>query len=151
MLQPASFLSDAYRIRGSILSLLHSHHLGSRDSPSILLPPQTRQGLDFRIKHRVCCELVANAVLDIEDTAPRIKSNFKPADDALIQGQKRKQWRRERRLKRIITVAVGWSAIALMLYLIAVTKVTVAKIWDPYDILEISRVRRDKPDTVLAY
>ena len=78
---------------------------------------------------------------DIEDTAPRINSDFKPTDDALIQGQKRKQWRRERRVKRIIAVAVGWSVIVLMMYLIAVMKTTVAKIWDPYDILEITRVR----------
>ncbi|KAK0511814.1 hypothetical protein JMJ35_005664 [Cladonia borealis] len=76
---------------------------------------------------------------DIEDTAPRIKSDFKPLDDALIQGQKRKQWRRERRLKRILTVAAGWLTIALMIYLIAVTKTTAPKIWDPYSILEISR------------
>lgn len=86
-------------------------------------------------------QLVADGLLDIEDTAPRIKSDFKPTDDALIRGQKRKQWRRERRLKRIVTVAIGWSTIALMMYLIAVTKITVAKIWDPYDILDISRVR----------
>ncbi|KAL9133898.1 MAG: hypothetical protein Q9175_004921 [Cornicularia normoerica] len=76
---------------------------------------------------------------DIEDTAPRIKSNFKPADDALIQGQKRKQWRRERRLKRIITVAMGYLTMAWMFYLIMVTKTTAAKIWDPYNILDISR------------
>jgi len=78
--------------------------------------------------------------LEIENNAPRIKSDFKPADDDLIQGQKRKQWRRERRLKRIITVAVGYFMIAWMLYLIAVTKATAPKIWDPYDILEVSRV-----------
>ncbi|KAL2038582.1 hypothetical protein N7G274_008630 [Stereocaulon virgatum] len=76
---------------------------------------------------------------DIEDTAPRIKSDFKPIDDVLIQRQKRKQWRRERRLKRIITVAAGWVAIALMIYLITVTQTTAPKIWDPYNILEISR------------
>lgn len=76
---------------------------------------------------------------DIEDTAPRIKSNFKPADDALIQGQKKKQWRRERRLKRIITVAMGYLTIAWMFYLIMVTKTTAPKIWDPYNILDISR------------
>lgn len=44
-------------------------------------------------------------------------------------------------MKRMITVAVGWFTIALMVYLIAVTKTTVAKIWDPYDILDVSRVR----------
>ena len=89
-------------------------------------------------------ELVTDGQLDIEDTAPRIKSNFKPADDALIQRQKRKQWRRERRLKRILTVATGYLTMAWMFYLIMVTKTTAPKIWDPYSILDLSRVRRKK-------
>ncbi|KAL9639529.1 MAG: hypothetical protein Q9204_001047 [Flavoplaca sp. TL-2023a] len=76
---------------------------------------------------------------ELESTAPRIKSDFKPPDENLIQGQKRKQWRRERRLKRFITVVTGYATIALMMYLIAVTKTTAPKIWDPYDILEIPR------------
>lgn len=39
----------------------------------------------------------------------------------------------------MITVAVGWIVILAMGYLIAVTEKTKPKIWDPYDILEISR------------
>ena len=39
----------------------------------------------------------------------------------------------------MITVAIGWLVIAAMAYLIAVTEKTKPKIWDPYDILEISR------------
>lgn len=76
---------------------------------------------------------------ELENTAPRIKSDFKPRDEDLIQGQKRKQWRRERRLKRIITVIVGYITMAWMIYLIVVTARTVPQIWDPYNILEISR------------
>ncbi|MCJ1470202.1 secretory subunit [Pseudocyphellaria aurata] len=76
---------------------------------------------------------------ELENTAPRIKSAFKPRDEDLIQGQKRKQWRRERRLKRIITVIVGYVMMAWMIYLIIVTARTVPQIWDPYNILEISR------------
>ncbi|KAL8733143.1 MAG: hypothetical protein Q9166_002335 [cf. Caloplaca sp. 2 TL-2023] len=81
---------------------------------------------------------------ELESTAPRIKSDFKPPDENLIQGQRRKQWRRERRLKRFITVVVGYASIALMMYLIAVTKTTIPKIWDPYDILEIPRSSDEK-------
>ncbi|KAI4158431.1 MAG: hypothetical protein LQ342_007429 [Letrouitia transgressa] len=81
---------------------------------------------------------------ELENTAPRIKSDFKPQHENLIQGQKRKQWRRERRLKRIITVVVGYLTIALMMYLISVTKATVPKIWDPYDILELPRSASEK-------
>ena len=39
----------------------------------------------------------------------------------------------------MITAAVGWFIILAMAYLIAVTEKTKPKIWDPYDILEISR------------
>ncbi|KAL8702661.1 MAG: hypothetical protein Q9201_004162 [Fulgogasparrea decipioides] len=81
---------------------------------------------------------------ELENTAPRIQSDFKPPDENLIQGQKRKQWRRERRLKRIITVVAGYTIMALMFYLIAVTKTLIPKIWDPYDILEISRSSSEK-------
>ncbi|KAI4248916.1 MAG: hypothetical protein L6R40_000928 [Gallowayella cf. fulva] len=81
---------------------------------------------------------------ELESTAPKIRSDFKPQDDHLIQGQKRKQWRRERRLKRFITVVAGYATIALMMYLIAVTKTTAPKIWDPYDILEIPRSSDEK-------
>lgn len=99
-----------------------------------------RPRVSYRKTTRKLTRQLIDRKKDIEDTAPRINSDFKPTDDALIQGQKRKQWRRERRLKRILTVAVGWILIAVMMYLIAVTKTTVAKVWDPYDILEISRV-----------
>lgn len=127
-------------IAGPVLPLLHPYHLRPRYSSAILLPSQSEQGSVTASPASEINTTVVDHGTDIEDTAPRIKADFRPTDDALIQGQKRKQWRRERRLKRIITVAIGWFTIALMMYLIAVTKTTVAKIWDPYDILEISRV-----------
>ncbi len=126
---------------GPILPLLHSDHYRPRYTSTILYAPQTEQGSVTMPCALKINKAVIDSVTDIEETAPRIRADFRPIDDALIQGQKMKQWRRERRLKRIITVAVGWSTIALMIYLIAVTKTTAMKIWDPYDILEISRVR----------
>jgi translocation protein SEC63 len=78
---------------------------------------------------------------ELESTAPRIKANFKPDHDGIIQGQKKKQRRRERKIKRFITVVVGYLVMAWMVYLIAVTKRTTPKLWNPYDILDISRVR----------
>ena len=81
-----------------------------------------------------------NSVLELESTAPRIKSDFRPRDEDLIQRQKTKQWRRERRLKRIITAAVGWLVMGWMAYLMMVTARSTPKIWDPYDILDLSRV-----------
>lgn len=77
---------------------------------------------------------------ELENTAPRIKSEFKPKNDDLIQGQKQKRLRKERRIKRAIAVLVGWAIIAWMIYLIIVTARTIPKIYDPYEILGVSRV-----------
>ena len=78
---------------------------------------------------------------ELENTAPRIKSDFKPKHEDLIEGQKQKQLRRERRIKRILTVIIGYAVMGWMIYLIAVTARTTPKLWDPYDILGVSRVR----------
>ena len=74
-------------------------------------------------------------------TAPRIKSDFRPEHADLIDGQRKAQKRKERRLKRAITVVVGWAIMAFMTYLIVVTARTIPKIWNPYDMLGISDVR----------
>lgn len=71
-------------------------------------------------------------------TAPKIQSDYQPEHVDLIQNQRKKQRRRERRLKRMITVVVGWAIIGFMAYLIHVTARTIPKIWNPYDILGIS-------------
>ncbi|KAL4895684.1 Sec63 Brl domain-containing protein [Aspergillus ambiguus] len=81
---------------------------------------------------------------ELENTAPRIRSDFKPADGELIEAQKRKRLRKERRIKRIITVIVGYAVMAWMVYLIIVTARTTPKVWDPYDILGISRSADEK-------
>ncbi|KAL1986442.1 hypothetical protein VTN96DRAFT_6362 [Rasamsonia emersonii] len=75
----------------------------------------------------------------LESTAPRIKSDFKPQHDDLIQAQKRKRLRKERRIKRAIAVLVGYVIMAWMIYLIIISKRTAPKIWDPYEILGVSR------------
>jgi translocation protein SEC63 len=77
---------------------------------------------------------------ELENTGSRIRSDFKPADADLIEGQKKRQKRRERKLKRMLFSAGGWLLMAYMVYLIIVTARTVTKIWDPYDILGVSRV-----------
>jgi len=73
-------------------------------------------------------------------TAPRIKTDFRPEHADLIDGQRKAQKRKERKLKRGITVIVGWAVMAFMAYLIYVTARTIPKIWNPYDILGISDV-----------
>ncbi|KAJ5091315.1 hypothetical protein NUU61_006185 [Penicillium alfredii] len=81
---------------------------------------------------------------ELENTAPRIKSDFKPQHADLIDGQKRKRLRKERRIKRIVTVIVGYLVMAWMVYLIIVTARTVQKVYDPYEVLGVSRSADEK-------
>ncbi|KAL3425925.1 DnaJ domain-containing protein [Phlyctema vagabunda] len=77
-------------------------------------------------------------------TAPRIKSDYRPEHADLIDAQKKAQRRRERKLKRMIAVVVGWFVMGLMAYLIAVTARSTPKVWNPYDILGISESANEK-------
>jgi preprotein translocase subunit Sec63 len=77
---------------------------------------------------------------ELENTAPRIKSDYEPKHADIISGLKAKQKRKERKIKRMIFSIGGWVVIAFMIYLIIVTARTVTKIWDPYDVLGVSRV-----------
>ncbi|ELR04353.1 secretory subunit [Pseudogymnoascus destructans] len=77
-------------------------------------------------------------------TAPRILSDFKPKHADLIEAQRKKQRRRERKLKRMVTVILGWAMIGFMAYLIHVTARTITKIWNPYDILGVSESATEK-------
>lgn len=78
---------------------------------------------------------------ELENTGTTIESDFTPEHADLIHGQRKKQKRAERRTKRGVLMLGGWSLNALMMYLIWVTARTVTKIWDPYEVLGISRVR----------
>ncbi|ORY09806.1 Sec63 Brl domain-domain-containing protein [Clohesyomyces aquaticus] len=81
---------------------------------------------------------------ELESTATRIASDFKPEHADIIDGQRKKQKRRERRLKRFLFSVGGWLTIAWMIYLMAVTARTIPKIWDPYDVLGVSRSATEK-------
>lgn len=81
---------------------------------------------------------------ELENTGTRIDSDFTPEHADLIQGQRRKQKRAERRIKRGILMLLGWAMNAMMVYLIIVTARTVPKIWDPYEVLGISRSADEK-------
>ncbi|EHY56526.1 secretory subunit [Exophiala dermatitidis] len=76
---------------------------------------------------------------DLEQTAARIQSDFKPKNDDLIESLRRRRKRQNRKTKRIIAVVLGYAFMAYMIYLIAVTQRTAPKMWDPYDILGVSR------------
>lgn len=78
---------------------------------------------------------------DVVSTAPRLQTDYKPEHADLIQAQRTAQKRKQRKVKRAIAVVLGWAVMAGMLYLIITTQRTVAKIWNPYDILGVSEVR----------
>ncbi|KAF7930793.1 uncharacterized protein EAE98_001905 [Botrytis deweyae] len=77
-------------------------------------------------------------------TAPRIKTDYKPEHADLIDSQRRAQRRKQRKIKRMIAMVVGWAIVALMAYQFQVTARTVAKIWNPYDILDIKESATEK-------
>lgn len=77
---------------------------------------------------------------DLEQTAARIKSDFRPPNADIVDAQRRRRKRKTRKTKRTIAMILGYVFIAYMIYLIAVTQRTSPKIWDPYDVLGVSRV-----------
>jgi translocation protein SEC63 len=77
---------------------------------------------------------------ELENTAPRIRSDFKPEGSEIIDGQKKTQKKKERKLKRMLTSGAGWLLMVYMVYLIMVTARTIPKIWDPYEVLGVSMV-----------
>jgi len=87
-----------------------------------------------------------DVLLELENTGTRIESDFTPEHAELIQGQRKKQKRMERRIKRGLLMLGGWALNAAMVYLIIVTARTTPDIWDPYEVLGVSRVRRLLPD-----
>jgi translocation protein SEC63 len=77
----------------------------------------------------------------LESTAPRIRTDYKDRNADLIDEQKRARKRSERKLKRMAFSALGWLMMLYMVYLMVVTTRTIPKVWDPYDVLGVSRVR----------
>ena len=69
---------------------------------------------------------------ELEHTGSRIQTDFKPKDEDIIQAQRGRRKRKERKTKRILCAIVLWSLIGYSIYLIAVTQRTVPQMWDPY-------------------
>ena len=77
---------------------------------------------------------------ELEQTAAKIESEFKPKDDDLIQAQRRRQKKKDRKTKRIVALIFGWPTMLYLGYLVYNSEQTRVKLWDPYDILGVSRV-----------
>ncbi|KIW04830.1 uncharacterized protein PV09_04013 [Verruconis gallopava] len=81
---------------------------------------------------------------ELENTAARIQTDYRPDDADLVDKVKSKQRRRERRTKRMLVSIAGWAVMVGMVYLIIVTARTIPKVWDPYEVLGISYSASEK-------
>jgi translocation protein SEC63 len=87
---------------------------------------------------------VLKASDELEQTGERIQSDFKPKDADIIAAQAKRQKRKERKLKRNIAVIFGWMTMAYLAYLVQQSEAERIKLWDPYDILGVSRSATEK-------
>lgn len=72
---------------------------------------------------------------------PLIKDpDYDPPHYESVEAARRRQAKKERRLKRFTAIVLGWALFGYMAYQVATTVVTAGKIWNPYDILGISTV-----------
>ncbi|TGZ84212.1 hypothetical protein EX30DRAFT_338758 [Ascodesmis nigricans] len=77
--------------------------------------------------------------------APLINSpDYRPPKLASVEAARKRQARRERRLKRFASILIGWGVFGYMVFLIKTTETTASKIWNPYDILGISTSLSEK-------
>jgi translocation protein SEC63 len=78
----------------------------------------------------------------VKKDIPGIKTDYKHKDAEIVESLRRAEKKQHRRVKRALVVLAGWAIMGAMVYLIIVTQRIVPQIWNPYDILGISDVRR---------
>ena len=83
---------------------------------------------------------IFKADTNVEAAAAPAEYTYKTEDEDLIQESKRKAKRRERKVKRMIAAIIGYLVMAGMVYLIIITARITPKIYDPYQVLGVSRV-----------
>lgn len=76
-----------------------------------------------------------------EKPGPRIKTDYKAKDAAVVEDLRKAEKKQHRRVTRALVVLAGWTILGAMAYLIVVTQRITPKLWNPYDILGISDVR----------
>ncbi|CAK7268373.1 secretory subunit [Sporothrix epigloea] len=76
---------------------------------------------------------------------PRVQSNFRHSHSDLVDAERAKYRRQQRRLGLILAVTVGWATIGYMLYLIQYAEAhQIERVWNPYDILGIADSATEK-------
>ena len=88
--------------------------------------------------------LRAPSDLSSSGKAGHITSSYQPEDRDIIDVQRAKQKRKEMRLKRMLTAATGWLVMGYMVYLMVITARSTPKVWDPFEILDISYSASEK-------
>lgn len=74
---------------------------------------------------------------ELEATGAKIETDYKPDQADLVEHQKARQRRKERKVKRGLLAIAGWLTIGLMIYLLQIAERTTTNIWNPYEILRI--------------
>lgn len=81
---------------------------------------------------------------ELEQTGQRVQSDFKPKDADIIASQRRRQKRKERKIKRIIAIVFGWATMFYLAWLVYNSEAERIKMWDPYEILGVKRSATEK-------
>ncbi|KAM3551072.1 hypothetical protein ARSEF4850_008049 [Beauveria asiatica] len=76
--------------------------------------------------------------------AQAIKTDYRHKHADVVGALRATQKRKQRRIKRAIVALAGWALMGAMAYLIMTTTPVVNKIWNPYDILDISESSTEK-------
>ena len=77
---------------------------------------------------------------NVEASAAPRQDDHETEDDDLIKDSRRKAKRKERKLKRILAVILGYAVMAGMIYLIVITARVTPRLYNPYDVLGVSTV-----------
>lgn len=98
----------------------------------------------FTLSSIITLPLTAVLVLGIGNPAasfPHIKTAYRPPHADIVDAERAKYRRQQRRLGLISAVVVGWIIMVYTMYLIHYTDVPEEqRIWNPYDILGIADV-----------
>jgi translocation protein SEC63 len=130
---------------GTIFPVLHPHYPRTHPSPLNVLYLCAEQA--FVTPPVVpCAVLLADSTVELGTSKiPLIKNSAYDAPrHEKVEAARRRQAKKERRLKRFTALVLGWGAFAYMSYLIGTTDNPELKIWDPYQILGISTSATEK-------
>ncbi|EFX00369.1 protein translocation complex component [Grosmannia clavigera kw1407] len=76
---------------------------------------------------------------------PRIQTDYRPPQASIIDAERAKYRRKQRRIGLILAVVAGWAVMAYTMYLISIAEAPEEqRVWNPYDILGIADSATEK-------